>query len=104
METGIGPAGVTLGFGITARLVRDRRAGLRAPDTLRTPAPPAAAPFSVRRRVYQADDGRTRRARNSTAANTRPRPSARGASPAIGTGASAQEAHPVTAGKYRNTQ
>jgi len=27
METGMCPAGVTLGFGITARLVRDRRAG-----------------------------------------------------------------------------
>jgi len=44
METGKCPAGVTLGFGITARLVRDRRAGFgrRTPsgDRLRPLPPP----------------------------------------------------------------
>lgn len=73
METGIGPAGVTLGFGITARLVRDRRAeasGARhPPDTGSTRCRP----------IFGADTGRNRRTmngravRDSSPLETRPR-------------------------------
>ncbi|HKE89180.1 MAG TPA: hypothetical protein VKB45_02510 [Gemmatimonadales bacterium] len=54
------PAGVTLGFGITARLVRDRRAGLER----RTPSGHRLHPLP---RQFGADTGRNKRTMNGRA-------------------------------------
>src|SRR5689334_19522496 len=102
METGICPAGVTLGFGITARLVRDRRAeasGARhAPDT----GSPLCRPISVRTPGVTGGRWTDARCATSSPLETRPRQVREALLQRSGLERATQEAHSGNGRTYRN--